>query len=601
MIGSPSVRTVLRAIAVMIAIAGAFDPAITSKRTSKPVVAVVTADPAHDSVLARRVARELDQNFTVIGARFAAADATVLVGNRPPTDDDVARAPVFGVFAAREGPTVTLDAVHAPSTAPFEARVPITTVVRVTGARGRTLDVTLRSGDLVVDRATRTVATDDEHVTVPLSFVPTITGPAPLRVSAAVGGAGAVANADVLVDVRDQRWSVLFFDPRPSWMSTFVRRAVERDRRFVVTSRVVTSRNISIDAGRPPERLDDIAGLSRFDAVVVGAPEALTETDVTGLNAFLRRRGGGVVLLFDQRVAGPYERLTDVGSWLTRGNGREMTIAPVVADSGALRVSEIAWPSSLPAGASPVAQTVRTPTDSSPSRAVVWRSPVGAGELVVSGALDAWRYRDRSVSAFDEFWQTLIASTASATPPPLAVTVSPSIVAAGERIDVTAAVRDVALGRSGDGLLNGAPVRATVSGSVVTPAGGDERRIAVRFWPSEAIGGFRAVVRAPRVPGVYHVAVASDGFTADVPIVVATARSRPEPDGGDLLTAWVTARGGRAIASSRLGDLSAALQGVVRSTPRMERWHPMRSAWWIVPFVLALGGEWWLRRRRGFA
>jgi hypothetical protein len=27
--------------------------------------------------------------------------------------------------------------------------------------------------------------------------------------------------------------------------------------------------------------------------------------------------------------------------------------------------------------------------------------------------------------------------------------------------------------------------------------------------------------------------------------------------------------------------------------------HPMRSPWWIVPFGLALGGEWWLRRRRG--
>jgi hypothetical protein len=30
-------------------------------------------------------------------------------------------------------------------------------------------------------------------------------------------------------------------------------------------------------------------------------------------------------------------------------------------------------------------------------------------------------------------------------------------------------------------------------------------------------------------------------------------------------------------------------------------WHPMRSPWWIVPLTLALAGDWWLRRRRGWA
>jgi hypothetical protein len=39
----------------------------------------------------------------------------------------------------------------------------------------------------------------------------------------------------------------------------------------------------------------------------------------------------------------------------------------------------------------------------------------------------------------------------------------------------------------------------------------------------------------------------------------------------------------------------------VRVVPRAETWHPMRSAWWIIPFALALSGEWWLRRRRGLA
>src|SRR6185503_15219195 len=156
---------------------------------------------------------------------------------------------------------------------------------------------------------------------------------APLRVTAALAGTTSVANADVSVDVRDKRWTVLFFDPRPSWMSTFVRRAVERDARFVVTSRVVTSRNVSADAGQPPGRLDDLAALELFDAVVVGAPETLTERDVAGLDAFLRRRAGGVVLLFDRRFPGPYERLTDAGDWRTDSSGKALPIVPVGADS----------------------------------------------------------------------------------------------------------------------------------------------------------------------------------------------------------------------------------------------------------------------------
>src|SRR5204863_9268152 len=131
------------------------------------------------------------------------------------------------------------------------------------------------------------------------------------------------------------------------------------------------------------------------------------------LDEFRRRRGGGVVLLFDRRAAGPYEWLTSVSSWATDSSGKAVAIAPVGADSDAMKAAELVWPARLPDGADVVA----TPRDNAADRAIVWRSPVGAGRLVVSGALDAWRFRDRSVSAFDRFWQTLIAETANAAAP----------------------------------------------------------------------------------------------------------------------------------------------------------------------------------------
>ena len=40
----------------------------------------------------------------------------------------------------------------------------------------------------------------------------------------------------------------------------------------------------------------------------------------------------------------------------------------------------------------------------------IWQTPIGRGRLIVSGALDAWRYRD---VAFDGFWKALAADATS--------------------------------------------------------------------------------------------------------------------------------------------------------------------------------------------
>jgi hypothetical protein len=122
-------------------------------------------------------------------------------------------------------------------------------------------------------------------------------------------------------------------------MSTFVRRAIESDPRFVVTSRVVTSRNVSTDVGQPPGRLDDLAELALFDAVIVGAPESLGDRDVAGLEAFLRRRGGSVVMLLDRRAPGPYETLLGTTSWANDSTGKAESIVPLGAATRCVRPS----------------------------------------------------------------------------------------------------------------------------------------------------------------------------------------------------------------------------------------------------------------------
>jgi len=100
---------------------------------------------------------------------------------------------------------------------------------------------------------------------------------------------------------------------------------------------------------------------------------------------------------------------------------------------------------------------------------------------------------------------------------------------------------------------------------------------------------------------VYRVSVATNGRTAEVPFVVSADARVAAPSSRSLSSAWATSRGGRLFQARELEQLPAALDAAIQ--PRSERttWHPFRSAWWIVPFVLALSMEWWLRRRQGLA
>ena len=587
---------VLRWAAVAIALVGVMDPAVTSTRRTKPEVTVVASDPRADRALAEQVAKNLEDDFTVISAPFSAAGGTVVVGRTLPPNADDLPLPAFAVMPSSDPQSVRILSVRAPRHAALESRVP----VEVTVQAGRTarVELALWSDGIVVDRVVRDGPEAGRQIDATLHFAPTQLGAAPLRVTAGVPGATTSASVDVATDIRVQRWAILFFDPRPSWMSTFVRRTIERDARFVTTSRVVTSRNVSTDAGRPPSTLDDLSIVSQFDAIVVGAPEALSVRDVAGLDTYLRRRGGSVILLLDQRVAGAYERLTGTPDWVGANNPSGVFVTRAseeigASDSTRLRVSEIAWPRTLPPAARPFALSRSASPDTSPDRPVIWQMPVGAGRLVVSGALDAWRYRDPVASAFDVFWRMAIADAAGASAPAIDIELAHPVVATGERTSMAVTVRDAALAE----LSEARAIRASVS-AVIDSSGGGR---AVRLWPDGAVGRFTGSFRAPDSAGMYRIVVTADGLRADAALVVAPAMSRATPDDADLLAAWTSSRNGSVISSASLENLTPALRRALPPTARRETWYPMRSGWWILPFSLLLCAEWLWRRRRGLA
>jgi hypothetical protein len=127
----------------------------------------------------------------------------------------------------------------------------------------------------------------------------------------------------------------------------------------------------------------------------------------------------------------------------------------------------------------------------------------------------------------------------------------------------------------------------------------------IRLWPEQP-GLFATTRSAPATPGVYRVAVdgtiAADTRSASPVRGVASflvAADVTEVSNRELLGAWSAAHGGIAVKNEDFGALRDALLRAVRPPARVATRYPMRSPWWLVPFAIALSGEWWLRRRRG--
>lgn len=332
--------------------------------------------------------------------------------------------------------------------------------------------------------------------------------------------------------------------------------------------------------------------LTGIEVVVAGAPALLTAQDAGALDAFARR-GGAVVLLFDDTPSGPAAALAPAARWQAATDAKELDLAAAAVPAAALRGRSMAWPDALPPLAEPLA--TREPDGG----AVIWRHPVGAGHIVVSTAFDAWRFRARS-RAFDEFWAFAIADAASRVPPPLEVLVDRGGVhRPGAAIGITVFARDLAAAFDDEGAASG-----TIAASIVAA---DGSRTTLRLWPDD-VGIFRGTARAPMEPGVYRVAASLGGQTssaspwtsAEAPLVVDPGAASPDFD-ADLVAAWASAHGGEVVREDELDALTRLLRAGAPDSLESIPVRPMRSPWWIVPFATLLGCEWWLRRRRGFA
>jgi len=637
----PALPRLLRTLAVGIVVLALLDPALPSGRHADRVVAVVAAGPAGgerdgtarprgDRAWADRVADRLSDRFTVVRGPYPGASATVLAGDHLPAALSEGALflspPVFLAHPDRAGaaPGPRLVHLEAPRQVSPESGIPVRAWISAGGAPGSSLRAALRVDGVVVSDTVFSVTEGEGAATmVRFDLVPPRSGPVPLRVEVyregggEGGGArtGPSTSADVLVDVVPRRWEVLFFDGRPSWMSTFVRRALEPDPRFALTSRTLTSPGLATQFGAPPVSLAAAGGLDDFDAVVVGAPELLSETDVDALRAFMEMRGGSVLLLLDREAPGPHDRLTGVRAW-TRGGGADpVPLTPGAAsrvEAQALEARSMIWPATLPPGARAVAVTPG-------GDPVLWRRPVGKGRLIVSGALDNWQFRDPETTDFERIWRDLVGEAADVAPAPLELEWIGSREGGGRGHGAASGIAPPGgLLRFGATLRDPPPpgTRVTAVATLAEPGGAEGLGTLIPLWPTEVPGRFEGRFRAPVAPGAHELRFRVEGpaeggiggggaggapwsHASGLPLVVLVDAALPPPDDLALMEAWAASRGGTLRASDELAGLEAEILRAIGAEGPSDPWHPMRSPWWMLPLALLLGGEWAWRRRRG--
>jgi hypothetical protein len=576
----------IRWLAVAIAIAAVWDPAMSMSRLHGPLVAeTVSVAPSRAlaaAQLQRQVQRDLDQaGFDTTSS--GVPDARVVIADRAPHEltTDV---PVWAVNMAQDGPPN----VRISRTSTADVRVPgqaveVRFVIDGVGVRGATTDVQLEQDGIPLASAPHVWQTQEESWSAVLRYLPPLEGAQTISLRA-IPLATETTTADNTVAVRlpgmRSAVRVLSYDASVSWPATFVRRSLEGEPAFSLSTLQRASEGVATRAGGPPDLFSE-ATLAPYDEVIVGGPEQLTSRQLAILRWFTEVRGGVVVWIADGRPSGGYASLLGA----TRFDQRvlESPVSLNTGDDTMLRASELIITRQLPNAIRKLA-TVEPEAD-----AAVFAARRGEGAAVFFGAVDAWRFRAANHEGFARFWRRTLLELGLTVPSRLSVEVEPSLARVGERVRIRARLR-------GTELSGGEAVTSGISARAVGPA--QHVEASVRLWPTVEPGVFEGEWVVPAA-GEYDISVSSGDSQADAVL----AGSADVPRGGDAdpegLALLARGSGGEMRSPAQTAGLVSAMRSKLPARRTVFRVHPMRSAWWVLPFVAALCLDWGWRRMHG--
>jgi uncharacterized membrane protein len=228
--------------------------------------------------------------------------------------------PVFtvGVGSERLSRDLQIDRVSTPRTVLKDASLLLDVVVRQTGYGGRTVTVDVEDEGRIVGSEKVLLPADGSPASVRVRAKAGESGPRLFKFRVAPLDDELVTQnnvRDALLDVRDTRERILYFEGEPRWEMRFLRRAVADDKNVeaVVLQRIADNK-FKRFFGDDPDDPEELAGgfpktreeLFQYRGLILGSVEAgaFSGDQLQMIADFVDRRGGGLLMLGGARSFG---------------------------------------------------------------------------------------------------------------------------------------------------------------------------------------------------------------------------------------------------------------------------------------------------------
>jgi uncharacterized membrane protein len=529
--------------------------------------------------------------------------------------------------------------VVTPKTALKGTTLMVDVVLSQSGYDGQKVTLDVEDEGTLVSTQQVSLPNAGTPASIPVRFTVNESGPRVLRfrVSPQPGELVTENNArEALIDVRDRKEKILYFEGEPRYEYKFIRRAIPEGDNLIVTSLIRTADNKYMRQGVDgPDELIAAFPKTReelfaYRSLVIGSLEAaaLTGDQLKMISEFVDRRGGGLLMLGGPRafaeggwtgtaVADVLPVVLDRSKVQPKGSVARLSIKPTragaataVTQLGATEEASTERWNTLPAvtavnrvdAVKPGATVLLMGTDESRAeRPMLIFQRYGRGKTFAFLPQDSWNWQmDASIAVDDltheNFWRQLLRWLVDGVPDQVEPALTTERVEPGEGATLTANVVDPSFVE-----LNDASVMATV-----TAPDGTISDVPMS-WDGEHPGQYQATVPT-RAPGWYEAKI--DATRAGKSVGSAVTHFRAAPGDAEYFDATMHAgtlrriadeTGGRFYEASNTATLADDLRYTGRGVTTVEE-HEL----WHMPIVLLLligllCAEWGYRRVVGLA
>ncbi|OLC45791.1 MAG: hypothetical protein AUH43_15320 [Acidobacteria bacterium 13_1_40CM_65_14] len=546
--------------------------------------------------------------------------------------------PVFTVGLGQErfAKDIQVTRVETPRTALKGTALVVDVVLSQTGYGGSTVPLTVEDDGRIVSTQEVTLPSDGESATVKVRFTASEAGPRvfKFRVKDQAGEQVTQNNArDALIEIRDGKEKILYFEGEPRPEMKFINRGVEDDKniQLVVLQRTAENKFYRIGVTHPEELVSGFPKtreeLFAYRAIILGSVEAasFTPEQLRMLADFVSKRGGGLLALGGRRSFAE-------GGWTGTPVGE---VLPVVADAAnAKYLSELSVRPTRAGALFPVTQIADTESASTAKwndmpavttvnsvhqvkpgatillsavdnqrkdQVVLAYQRYGRGKAIAMPIQDSWLWKmDVKVPVADTthamFWRRMLRWLVDGVPDQVNVTTTADRVEPGEPVKLAAEVLDAAYTEVND---------SRVMARITAPSG-KVSEVPVD-WTVTRDGDYRASF-TPEEAGIYDIRVAAVRDQKDLGAAAMHVRvSAGDAEYFDaamrapLLRRIAEETGGRFFTPANAASLPEAVSYTGRGVTVVEERELWDMPALLMMLVALVGMEWGYRRVRGLA